>query len=258
MNLKKTNPLSIGLIEARFGNIDKNVNNILVESNLLINSELASEFMANNKSEANLVNMSVLKWKATTKVLRLSKQVIQNCQLINIEAIKGNLDISDFNFDSLVILLDNDDAGLIKIERLGSDFTFLFLQNLKKGMETHFNSYSFLAKEFLFSEVNSIDRSLFVVQVLAYLYYGDITERFIPAKSEIKLSAFSKLLNNSKVPITYVDSLWRQRISTEGFKVKGHFRLQPIGEKRAKRKLIWIEEYNKDSYNRKATSEICQ
>jgi hypothetical protein len=32
--------------------------------------------------------------------------------------------------------------------------------------------------------------------------------------------------------------------------------MQPFGEARSKRKLIWIEGFSKDGYNRKATKEL--
>ena len=66
-----------------------------------------------------------------------------------------------------------------------------------------------------------MDDSLFVIKILTYLYFGDITERFIKAKQKAKIGHYSKILNNSKTDITFVDSLWRERISTEGFKVMG-------------------------------------
>ena len=102
----------------------------------------------------------------------------------------------------------------------------------------------------------NVEHSNFVVQILAYLYYGDITTKFLLPKAKIKINSFSYFSNNAKIPITYVDSLWKQRISVDGFQVRGHFRMQPYGEGRTKRKLIWIEEFSKEGYNRRATKEI--
>ena len=48
------------------------------------------------------------------------------------------------------------------------------------------------------------------------------------------------------------DSKWYTEISNdESFQVSGHFRLQPYGD--GTRKLIWINEYTKNGYHRKAT-----
>ena len=50
------------------------------------------------------------------------------------------------------------------------------------------------------------------------------------------------------------DSKWYTEISNdESFQVSGHFRLQPYGD--GTRKLIWINEYTKNGYHRKATIE---
>ena len=48
-----------------------------------------------------------------------------------------------------------------------------------------------------FNFFNDREDSVFVVKLLAYLYYGDISTRFIPAKSEVKLSIVNKIQNNS-------------------------------------------------------------
>lgn len=48
------------------------------------------------------------------------------------------------------------------------------------------------------------------------------------------------------------DSKWYTKIcNDESFKVSGHFRLQPYGD--GTRKLIWINEFTKNGYHRKAT-----
>ena len=48
------------------------------------------------------------------------------------------------------------------------------------------------------------------------------------------------------------DSKWYTEISNdESFKVSGHFRLQPYGD--GTRRLIWINEFTKNGYHRKAT-----
>jgi len=252
MNIKKTNPYGVKIIQSGFKGLS---NEIVEDVKTKVNNENVYEFIEKHKNQSSMIRMGVFEDNKDSKIFRLSKTVSNNSQLINIDSIKENLDISNFDFDSMTILLENDKAGLIKIERTGTDFDFLYLKNLQVGkLEVYFDTYSFLTKEFNFNQ--NIEESIFVIQILTYLYYGDITSKFIKSKNEIKLSSFTKFLNNSIYNITFVDSLWKQRISTEGFKVRGHFRLQPIGEGRKKRKLIWIEEFNKDGYNRKATREL--
>ena len=48
------------------------------------------------------------------------------------------------------------------------------------------------------------------------------------------------------------DSKWYTEIcNNESFRVSGHFRLQPYGD--GSKKLIWINEFIKNGYHRKAT-----
>lgn len=56
-------------------------------------------------------------------------------------------------------------------------------------------------------------------------------------------------VNDTKLPILHLDSKWFTTIvKSEGFNVRGHFRLQPYGEGLKERKLIWVEEFKKTGY----------
>lgn len=58
--------------------------------------------------------------------------------------------------------------------------------------------------------------------------------------------------NSSASKICIVDSTWNKFIvRTEGFGVRGHFRLQPCGERSQELKLIWIDAFQKNGYVRK-------
>lgn len=253
MNIKKTNPIGISLLEKRFGMLRDIKESVLKKDRPRINNQDVEKFVEEKKDKF-MVRMSVFDYNKNQKVLRLTKNIVRNCKLINLDLIKENINISDFDFDSLVILLENDNSGLIKIDRAGSDFDFLYLKNLNNLEHVYFETYSFLTKEFNFND--GCEDSNFVVQILAYLYYGEITNKVLKPKAKTKINSFSSFLNNSKFPVTYVDSLWKQRVCVNGFKVRGHFRMQPFGEDRSKRKLIWIEEFSKEGYNRKATREL--
>lgn len=61
------------------------------------------------------------------------------------------------------------------------------------------------------------------------------------------------LMNSTPFPIRYIDSSWLKTIiRTEGFLVRGHFRLQPHGIGRSERKLIYIQPFKKHGYVRRA------
>ena len=62
-----------------------------------------------------------------------------------------------------------------------------------------------------------------------------------------------KHLNETREPITILDCKWfTEMIRDIPFGVKGHFRWQPHGPQHSKRKLIWIAEFEKKGYHRKA------
>lgn len=256
MNISKTNKLGLFLIDDDFKafkgmRFKKPEEDVKSKINGVKANEL-EEDLSNQK--ITYLRTVVLNDNRDLKVMRLSKNILENCKLINLDHVKEDLIIDDFNFESLVILLGSDNEGLIKISRVGSDFDFVFLENLN-DLKVHYNTYNFLSNDF-YLKYENMDGNDLVIKILTYLYYGDITSKFIPRKAKVKINNFKYLLNNSKYNITYVDSLWKQRISTEGFKVSGHFRLQPFGEGRKKRKLIWIESFTKEGYSRLATIEL--
>jgi hypothetical protein len=257
MNIQKTNRIGLKFVEQRFSGF----RDMFKDGNGQLKNPVGK---GKAKKGSILFRTEVLStYPRDTKVLRLTKKVIEACKMIDINSIKENINVEDFNFNSIVILLDKDATGIIKIVRQGCDFDFFYMSGLGTNKyedvdksKAVMNTYSFLTKEFNIESIEAWKApSIFVVQILAYLYYGQITNKFIKAKSTTKLSSFSKFVNNSPFDITYVDTLWKQRISTEGFKVRGHFRLQPVGEGRIKKKLIWIEEFDKTGYNRQATRE---
>lgn len=255
MKITKTNPFGLFLAKNGFRSAakllaDRETKDIKFEENV--------QYIA--------ISTKVLTQSPKAKVIRVSKGVMDSCKLIDIESIRENVDQTNFEFTSLFILLDNDKSGIIKVERTGSDIGFIMVSNLTSktqnsdGIQSTFNSYSFISKEFYFEKdenktLSSYEDSVFVIQLLTYLIYGDITEKLLIPKMKSNQS-FNAFVNDSKINVTYCDSLWKQRINTEGFKVRGHFRFQPIGEGRSKKKLIWIEDFQKQGYNRKATVEL--
>lgn len=65
-----------------------------------------------------------------------------------------------------------------------------------------------------------------------------------------------KYLNLIDIPVEIIDSRWFRKISSDKeFGVSGHFRLQPYGPGNAKRKLVYIADFVKHGYHRRATRE---
>lgn len=71
-------------------------------------------------------------------------------------------------------------------------------------------------------------------------------------KKEVKKNKKTQIVTEPGLDYFMFDSKWYTEISNnESFKVSGHFRLQPYGD--GTRKLIWINEFTKNGYHRKAT-----
>lgn len=259
MNIQKTNKLGISIAKSGFIGGNKRIS-------AMHNPNLTEGVLT--------LNTNLLRYNPNSKIIRVSRGIMDACKLIDIESIKENIDEGNFDFKSMFILLDNDKSGIIKVERYGSDFSFLMLSDLQIYNSEHvnctYNSYSFVAKSFYIEREDAInnestkgrdilnyENSVFVVQLLTYLIFGEITEKHLQPKAKTKIG-LTKFFNNTNLNITYCDSLWKQRINVDGFKVRGHFRLQACGEEWKKHKLIWIEEFEKQGYNRKATVEMQQ
>lgn len=71
-------------------------------------------------------------------------------------------------------------------------------------------------------------------------------------KKDIKKNNKTQTVTESGLDYYQFDSKWYTEISNdESFQVSGHFRLQPYGD--GTRRLIWINEFTKHGYHRKAT-----
>ncbi len=72
------------------------------------------------------------------------------------------------------------------------------------------------------------------------------------AKKEIKKNNKTQTVSVPGLEYYQFDSKWYTEISNdESFQVSGHFRLQPYGD--GTKRLIWINEFTKNGYHRKAT-----
>lgn len=93
-----------------------------------------------------------------------------------------------------------------------------------------------------------------IMQVLTFIELGDTETVYLESgRNNGKTKKTGKITNTSTDPIHIVDSTWNKIIiRTDGFAVRGHFRLQPCGEANKDRKLIWIDAFEKHGYVRNA------
>lgn len=115
--------------------------------------------------------------------------------------------------------------------------------------------------------LNSFPKELVENQTIAYVNYAFrmfLFKKFIHIDKAIVNKSTGKVrIANDKyksdydVDVNIMDSLWFTEIlRTEGFGVRGHFRLQPYGPKRKKVKLKYIKPFRKNGYHRKSTKQL--
>lgn len=107
---------------------------------------------------------------------------------------------------------------------------------------------------------NSNDISLFIYEKIGLIFllkmfkdYADVETKIIPPNSRTKKDNY-KYINDTKLELTYLDSKWfTNLVRSEGFNVRGHFRLQPK-KKDGKwtKELIWVHEFQKTGYTSRA------
>lgn len=97
-----------------------------------------------------------------------------------------------------------------------------------------------------------------VMQVLTFVELGDVEVTVLESgKNNGKPKADGKTTNTSKNTVYVVDSSWNKLIiRTEGFAVRGHFKLQPHGPGFRDRKLIWVNAFEKHGYTRRPKADI--
>lgn len=77
-----------------------------------------------------------------------------------------------------------------------------------------------------------------------------------PGKKHGKAGSPDNLMNETDQKITILDCKWFTNIIRDTpFLVNGHFRWQPCGPGRTKRKLIWISEFQKEGYHTHAKKQ---
>jgi hypothetical protein len=106
--------------------------------------------------------------------------------------------------------------------------------------------------------VNNINMYYYQVTILFELFrkYAEVEIKVIKPKMKAELFK-CKYHNDNDHSIEIMDSTWfTTLIKSDEFKVRGHFRLQPCGQAFAERKLVWIKDFTKEGYTRKAKKEL--
>jgi hypothetical protein len=98
-----------------------------------------------------------------------------------------------------------------------------------------------------------------VFGLINFLKYADVEVKHLPAGQKVQ-DINCKYVNDTGIKVDIIDSKWfTTLVKSDAFKVRGHFRLQACGEGLKERKLIWINDFQKDGYTapaRKLKSEL--
>lgn len=108
------------------------------------------------------------------------------------------------------------------------------------------------------SIASTIEKGVIFTQI--FKNYGEVELIFVESGTKKKADNVDrgKVINELGVNATLLDSRWfREIIRTESFKVSGHFRLQPYKNEKGEwtKKLIYINEFEKHGYHRRAKIE---
>lgn len=91
------------------------------------------------------------------------------------------------------------------------------------------------------------------VLLLNFIKYAEIETKYLPANKKVQ-GIKCKYINETNSNVKILDSTWfTELVKSDAFKVRGHLRIQPIKKEGVwTKKLIWIKDFEKSGYNRKA------
>lgn len=120
------------------------------------------------------------------------------------------------------------------------------------GIENEFKTYNKI-KDAVYFFCNSC--------ILFYLFkhYSSVETKDVAAHKKEYISGEKKpIYNELDRRILYLDSFWfTELVRSEGFSVRGHFRLQPKKKNGEwTKELIWVDTFLKHGYHRRAQKEI--
>lgn len=89
------------------------------------------------------------------------------------------------------------------------------------------------------------------IQLVMFIMLSDVEIDVLEPNRKIGTRKTGKYFNQSTENVCIVDSKWNTvSVRTEGFKVNGHWRMQPHGKNREQRRLTWIDSFEKNGYIR--------
>lgn len=153
--------------------------------------------------------------------------------------------LEDSTFKSCIFFYFQDDALIAHLNTF-NDTEYVSSTVLTDGLTIH---------ERLNAQLNNLS------DFYLFTKFAEIETKLIPANKKIK-DINCKYVNDTKFNVNILDSRWfTNLIKSDGFNVRGHFRLQPKKKDGVWiKQLIWINEFEKSGYTSlaKVNSEINQ
>lgn len=154
-----------------------------------------------------------------------------------------------------------------EIENGKWNFNLLFIDFSKHGKASEFALDIYISRKV--SDEELLDKNLiwngylndgrdenywsgWIIAFVLFKKYCELETKIITPKSVSKHIG-TKYVNETDKRIKILDSTWFTTIvRSEGFHVRGHFRMQPYGPGMSQKKLIWISDFDKEGYTRTA------
>lgn len=150
----------------------------------------------------------------------------------------------DKEWNSLEIAYIDIDTGQIDIPYFDSDACE------EKGVRVD----RIITKKTLDDAFESEDFKKFI-QMLLFVELSELRIDILQPNEKVGKTKSNKVINRSKSDIIVVTHKWNViSIRTESFLVSGHWRIQPYGKNRDKKKLIYIDTFEKEGYIRRNKS----
>jgi hypothetical protein len=191
--------------------------------------------------------------KDDSKYFLICESVYKAAELIKVNTGFTGRTLKDINFGTYTYLMGRNEMVRFIVSKGGlKGYYFDDLKDIafEFGIEMEYGNYYFQdGYDKLFSKV---------MQILTFVELGDIEiVELLKGRNNGGKKDKEKVTNTSNNTVFVVDSSWNKLIiRTEGFAVRGHFRLQPCGVNHADRTLIWINAFEKHGFTRKPKAEI--
>ncbi len=122
----------------------------------------------------------------------------------------------------------------------------VYVQRNNKGVKEYFSEVA--AK----NELTNISVLADIFTMILFMKYCQVETKIIKPNSKA-LHVGCKYVNETQNNIEILDSTWFTTIvRSEGFHVRGHFRMQPYGPGMKDKKLKWIYDFDKTGYTKTA------